>query len=508
MLRNFQLEQLQNSKERILQDLQELKEKYENKEEKIIKEIKYCDILKRYFKNNVQKFKEYIIILKIIDKNLNSNILKMKKVNERIEKIKKQIEEIQKELELINIHKEEVRKKENLQNVSLKKELNKKSKALYEKKHKINTKVIAKENVICKSEKKGIINNKRNKVKKIQATILNNNFNMLQHKDMHERINHDSESISETSKSIYEKAYQDMIRRNGNFREWIEKSNNSDGDYYSNCINKNNLIDKLKIYSIKLQGYKDQALGEKIIQINNRKYILNRKLSKETKKEVNEICKKIFKDTKNINLLKKIILIYKIKARIDPAIINGVKDYFMHITKKCDKYNEIYLNMKQEINLEKNVEIKKLKTAYQNSIKAKIVKEQCIKSYKESLKDYINLFKFNKAQKQINTPFKISYDYSKNKNISEYNIIKEYINIAKKIGSEIIENHKMQKNLRENFRKNNFISEDNYRDVKYIEGDKSFIKKISVKPINSPKKSYISNQNKMSMVSNRQISNY
>ena len=481
-MKDLDLNQLQISKEKILQDLQMLNEKYETKEKKIIKEVKYCEILKRYFKNNVQKFNEYTIILKIITKNLNINIREKQEIVNKRKEIEEQIKEIQKEISLIKIHKEELKKQKKLRGVIAHNQDNK-TKRSYVKVHPIKNKI----------QNQNELKSKKIDVKVDKVENYNENFE----KDL-------------PKNSIYEQAYNDMIRRIGTLNQWFESScEGNEKDF--NKSNNINLSNKLKIRSIILQEYNNKYLNKKIIQINNKKFLLNRILDNKTKKELDDICKNILQlDKFKNNSLKKIILLHKIKSKIDPAIVNCIKDYYMYTIKKCDEQIEFYSKINKSINLKNNVQNNKLKNAYKAYIKAKEIKKQCKKMYKETVEHYINSLIIYKSKKKFNSPFNIIYDFSENITIYEYNKIKKYINVAKKIGAKILGEKSFITLLKENFKSSikshKFISEENFTIPKYIEGDKSFITKVNVKQKKYSNKIDVINQNQIPIVSKRQIS--
>ena len=231
---------------------------------------------------------------------------------------------------------------------------------------------------------------------------------------------------------IYEKAYKEMIKRNGSFREWIT-SYLALEEKFTNTKDKHkiNIIENFKITQI---FYKDEKnLSKNYIEINNKKFSFKNKLSKKTKREINIICKRLDKNKNRFSIVG-LIDRYKLKLKVNPAIINSIKRYY-----KCcmDEYIKNYLKSN------------KTKALFSNDKYMQEIKIEFAKVCHNTIENYIRDLKYKT----------------------------NYIHIQEKA--------------------------DNYR---YKEGDKSFVKKVSIKNKKNSDKNGVSRKNNISSKGQIQIS--
>ena len=194
------------------------------------------------------------------------------------------------------------------------------------------------------------------------------------------------EKVFHPTNGIYEKAYKEMVKRNGSFRQWIANYLALEEKYNTKDKHRKKITENFKIYKIFLKEKKN--LSKKYIEINNKKIILNSKLNKKTKKEINMICKRLEKIKNRFSIIG-LINRYNLKYKINPEIVNAIKRYYKYC---MDEYIKNYLkNNKTKIALNNKNYMQEIKT-----IKIEFAKicHKTIENYVRDLKyktKYINI---------------------------------------------------------------------------------------------------------------------
>lgn len=218
---------------------------------------------------------------------------------------------------------------------------------------------------------------------------------------------------------------------------------------------------------------------DRYIEIDGKKYEINRELDRNTENEIDGICKKILGIEGKASVIKN-IAINNLKRKVDPAIVNAIKGIIMA---NLEEWNEI-IDIDYSLNKESwQIRVihdpdgtKKKVEELQSEIDwAKNAKQKAEEDYKKFLKDYIEAIKEKKKNK---LPFaEIVYNCNGKMSISEYNKISSYINAAQTVGGQVIGKRKFFGLIKENISAN--YAPKSKCERSYNESDTSFVEHVS-----------------------------
>ena len=293
---------------------------------------------------------------------------------------------------------------------------------------------------------------------------------------------------------MYKQAYANMIRRNGSMNsfkfddeETCESDNKS-----SECIN-TLVYDWFEEKAIKKMLVKESNdVGDsenKYIEIDGKKYQHNRTLDEKTREDLDSLCKEYLK-IRNKMTLKDKIRLKMLKAKIDPAIINAIK------YRLKDKYKESESDILKSYNDSKT------------PIEINYMIENAKRNYKYEYANLITKYIQCLEEKDIEKlSFYLYYDCSENLKSTKYMEIYPYISNAEKAGVTVIDMQTPMEIIKGLFQSNETCKD--LKKSKYLEGDKSFIPKISIlSPSPVPVKVYSENNKRIRINENRNPNNY
>lgn len=392
-----------------------------------------------YLKKELKKFENIKEIYIVINEYIH-------KLEKRLNEIEKNEEEkikiINKKYEILKKNREEKLRKsvEELKNIE--KDINVTNSEIDQlpdnKRNRYNKKTIKVKvvNKIKNTEKK-LERDKSLKIKIIKKDkdINMDTQNIISGEIENDNSDNENKINSKIGTSIYQKAYLQMLERTG------RTSNNYEFEFQNekNVKTKKNYcnIDRIML----------NECGLKYIQINNCKFNFNRKLDNKTKREIYEICKKIVSKG-HISTIKEIIAIGILKSKIDPAIVNGIKQYLMP---KLEQWNNDIINYEKMKKIPSMLGTAELGKAHINAMDAKSQKELFENRYYSVLEKYIM------SIEKGSLSFPITYDCSKNINFIEYGNIINYIKYAEKAGAKIIGKPRLFKLFKEQREENEFF---------------------------------------------------
>lgn len=229
--------------------------------------------------------------------------------------------------------------------------------------------------------------------------------------------------------------------------------------------------EEIKDIEIK-EHFGEDGKEKKSIKINGIEYELNRKLDEFTEGKINDICKEVLKLEDKMSIIKRIAF-NRLKRKVDPAIVNVVKEKIMPAQelKKWTEAIEARSNLKNVSSSIGAQGIEDIAIIREKAEKAEKAQEEALKKFDSTMKQYVEAINSRNPNK---LPFKITYDCSGKMSASEYNEISRYIKAANKLGVNIKGRRTFFGLFKARYNKNNALPNGN-TPSKTNEGDKSFM---------------------------------
>ena len=342
------------------------------------------------------------------------------------------------------------------------------------------------EETISTSELNQVTSEEITEIIKPDQEVLEDDTNII---ETHQEVLDDVTETIKPDKKVFE-----QIKNQTKLNREIQTNNSKIEDVYStseleklnNKTNSKNDANKQTIKKITLKEYSNyQDISVKhiydeyednyedeeqyrYIDIDGRKYEINRKIDKNTENEIDNVCKEILQIEGKPSILKRISM-QRLKGKVDPAIVNALKESIMADLQKWNADIE-KLNDLKKISYAMDLRTIDIREVAENARKEKA---EAQKIYMELLEQYIESIE---QQDENKRSFDITYDCSGEMSASQYNKIKSYINATEKSGGQVIGKRRFFGLFKEPVNMNETIENENKIPLK--EGDTSFVERV------------------------------